>query len=99
MSASQIVTALSKTVAAAVGKPESYVCVSLATDKILSFGGSQDACAVAELISIGGFRDTAAISAAIMAVVEKELGVSPARFYIKFTPCSGSEMGWKGATF
>ena len=99
VSASQIVAALSKTVASAVGKPESYVLVSLKTDTPMSFGGSEEPCAFAELISIGTFRDTAAISAAIMATVEKELGVSSSRFYIKFTACSGSEMGWQGATF
>lgn len=99
VSASQIVEALSSTVAKAVGKPESYVMVSLTTDKPMSFGGSEEPCAYAELISIGSFKDTAAISGAIMSVVEHHLGVSPSRFYIKFSAISGSDMGWRGATF
>ena len=100
MSASQIVADLSKAVAKAVGKPESYVLVSLTTDRPMSFGGSEEPCAYAELLSIGGFRGkNAEISAALMAVVEKALGVSSSRFYIKFTACEGSEFGWQGATF
>ena len=53
VSASQIVADLSKAVAKATGKPESYVLVSLTTDKPMMFGGTEEPCAFGELISIG----------------------------------------------
>ena len=65
-----------------------------------SYGGSEEPCAYAEIVSIGGFRGkNADISAAVMSLVEKELGVSPARFYINFVGVEGANFGWKGATF
>jgi len=65
-----------------------------------SFGGSEEPCAYGELVSIGGFGGkNKAISAAIMSLVEKDLGVSPARFYLNFVAVQGSDFGWKGSTF
>lgn len=65
-----------------------------------SFGGIEEPCAWAELVSVGGFRGkNAAISSALMAAVEKALGISPSRFYIKFAAVEGSEIGWQGSTF
>lgn len=65
-----------------------------------SFGGSEEPCAFGELISIGGFRGkNKEISAAIMTVIEKHLGVDPARFYINFVGVEGSNFGWQKTTF
>lgn len=100
MSASSIITELSKVVAAALGKPESYVLVSLTTDKTMCFAGTEDPCAWAEIVSVGGYRGrTREISAAIMPAIESALGVSQARCYLKFTAVDGSDMGWQGSTF
>ena len=54
VSASAIVSDLSKAVAKATGKPEAYVMISLTTDKPMSYGGTEEPCAYGELISIGG---------------------------------------------
>eukprot|EP00803_Ostreobium_quekettii_P004281 evm.model.scf_858.5 EVM.evm.TU.scf_858.5 scf_858:27314-28379(-) len=51
--ASDIIKALSGAVASSTGKPESYVLVSLTTDKPMCFGGTEEPAAYAELISIG----------------------------------------------
>eukprot|EP00887_Chlorella_sp_A99_P000108 scaffold16.g108.t1 len=85
VSSSQIIADLSKTVAKATGKPESYVMISLSTDKPMSYGGTEEPCAYGELISIGsiGGEKNKQISAALAEVVQRHLGVPPSRFYIK----------------
>ena len=50
---SDALQALSKAVADAVGKPEQWVMVSLATDRPMCYSGSELPCAYGELISIG----------------------------------------------
>jgi len=67
---------------------------------LISFGGTEEPCAYGELISIGGFGGkTKAISAVIMDVVEKHLGVQKNRFYINFQGVEGANFGWQGSTF
>ncbi len=100
MKSSEIIAELSKTIAAATKKPESYVLISLDTDRSMSFGGTEEPCCFGEITSIGGFGGrNAEISGMVMAVVEKHLGVSSSRFYLKFNAPAGSEIGWQGATF
>ena len=93
------VAALSSKVAVALAKPERYVMVALATDQVMSFGGSAEPCAYAELISVGEFRDTRKLSADLMPALAEGLGVDPARLYLKFTAVEGANFGWNGATF
>lgn len=101
VSASQIVADLSKAVAAATGKPEAYVMVSLTTDKQMMFGGTEEPCAYGELISIGaiGGEKNKKISAALAEVVQRQLGIPPSRFYIKFYDVARTDFGWNGSTF
>lgn len=75
--------------------------VSVTTDKPMLFGGSGEPCAFGELISIGGIggEKNKAISAALMAVVERHCGVPPSRFYLKFFDVARSDFGWNGSTF
>jgi phenylpyruvate tautomerase len=97
---SEIIAELSKTIALCTKKPESYVLIRLGTDQQMSFAGTEEPCCLGELISIGGYGGrNAEISAMVMAIVEKHLGISSARFYLKFTAPEGHEIGWKGATF
>lgn len=66
----------------------------------MSFGGTEEPCCYGELTSIGGYGGrNAEISEMIMSVVEKHLGVSSSRFYLKFCAPTGPEIGWKGSTF
>lgn len=100
LNASSIISELSKVVAKASGKPESYVLISLTTDKPMCFAGTEDPCAWADIVSVGGFNGrTREMSAAIMPAIESALGVSQARCYLKFTSVDGSDLGWKGSTF
>lgn len=101
VSASQIIADLSKAVASAVGKPESYVLVSLDTGKPMMFGGTEEPCAYGELISIGsiGGEKNKKISAALAEVVQRHLGVPSNRLYIKFYDVARTDFGWSGSTF
>ena len=93
------VAALSSKVAIALAKPERYVMVALATDRAMSFGGSAEPCAYAELVSVGGFRDTRKLSADLTPALAEGLGVAPERLYLKFTAVAGADFGWNGSTF
>jgi len=97
---SDLLKALSKTVAESVGRPEQVVMISLTTDKPMLYGGTDAPCAYGELISIGGIGGdkNKVISAAISTVLNTKLGVSPSRFYLKFVDTPGSDLGWNGTT-
>lgn len=99
--ASDTIKALSKAVASSVGKPETYVMISLTTDKPMCFGGTEEPCAFGELFSIGaiGGEKNKTISKTISEVLSSKLGVSPGRFYLKFSDCARSDFGWNGSTF
>ena len=98
---SDTLKALSSAVAAATGKPESYVLVSLRTDAPLLFGGTEAPAAYGELLSIGaiGGAKNKAISKAIADVVSAKLGVDANRFYLSFHDSAASDFGWNGSTF
>jgi len=90
----------SATVAAALGKPESYVMIKLADQQSMLFGGSDAALAFLELKSLGlSDTQTADISAQLCAFMHDELGIDSARIYIEFTAPERAMFGWKGGTF
>eukprot|EP00252_Welwitschia_mirabilis_P002396 TRINITY_DN1233_c0_g1_i1.p1 TRINITY_DN1233_c0_g1~~TRINITY_DN1233_c0_g1_i1.p1 ORF type:complete len:116 (-),score=13.44 TRINITY_DN1233_c0_g1_i1:157-504(-) len=98
---SDILKDASKTVAKIIGKPESYVMISLTGGVPISFGGTEEPAAFGELISIGGLGPSVngKLSAAISEILESKLSVSKSRFYIKFYDSQGSYIGFRGSTF
>jgi len=98
---SDILKDASKAVARILGKPESYVLISLRGGIPMSFGGTEEPAAYGELISIGGVGPATnkELSAAISEILETKLSVPPSRFYIKFFDVKRSDMGWNGSTF
>ncbi|CAK9192844.1 unnamed protein product [Sphagnum jensenii] len=98
---SGILKEASKAVANIIGKPESYVMISLRGGVPMSFGGSEDPTAYGELVSIGGLGPeiNKQLSAAIAEILQTKLSVPPARFYIKFYDVKRTDLGWNGATF
>eukprot|EP00270_Netrium_digitus_P009972 TRINITY_DN306_c0_g2_i12.p4 TRINITY_DN306_c0_g2~~TRINITY_DN306_c0_g2_i12.p4 ORF type:complete len:116 (+),score=21.39 TRINITY_DN306_c0_g2_i12:476-823(+) len=98
---SDILKDLSKIVARIIGKPESYVMVSVRMGVPIIFGGSEEPAAYGELISIGGLGpDTnKKLSSAISSIFESKLSIPPGRFYIKFYDVKRSDFGWNGSTF
>ena len=81
---SDALKALSAAVAAATGKPETYVLVTLRTGAPVLFGGTEAPAAYGELLSIGaiGGDKNKKISAALAGVLTAKLGVDASRFYL-----------------
>jgi len=92
---------LSRFVAEALRKPESYVMTSLVTDATMTFAGTTEPSCFVELKNIGTFtpEQTASLSSALCTRLEKSLGVPPARTYIEFTNAVGHLWGHDGETF
>jgi len=94
--------ALSKTIAKALGKPESYVQSIVEDGAAIAFAGKTDAPSAYVLVrGIGGFSPQVNKSAskAICATLEQEAGIEPGRVYINFEDIPASDWGWNGGTF
>ncbi|KAH9632702.1 hypothetical protein HF086_016901 [Spodoptera exigua] len=67
--------------AKALGKPEQYCVVSIIPDVQMSFGGSTEPCAIANLMSIGalGVEQNKKHAKVLFELVEQELGVKSDR--------------------
>lgn len=90
----------SRTVAEALGKPESYVMVELSTARPMMFAGSTEPLAYMELKSLGmPAHATAELSARLCGFIEQELGISQGRVYIEFSGPERHMWGWDGGTF
>ncbi|MDQ6969139.1 MAG: phenylpyruvate tautomerase MIF-related protein [Mariprofundus sp.] len=90
----------SSEVAAALGKPESYVLIELNDNKAMMFAGSDAPLAFLELKSLGLTNgQTADLSARLCAFIQSELGIDPARVYIEFVAPERTMFGWNGGTF
>jgi len=95
-----LLAAASRLLAKELGKPESYVMVSLNGGVPLLFAGTGEPAAYAELKSIGlPAGQTKSLSRAICGLLEQQLDIPPARVYIEFTDIKGSHWGWNGGTF
>jgi phenylpyruvate tautomerase len=95
-----LLTAASRLLAKELGKPESYVMVSLNSDVPMLFAGTGEPAAYAELKSIGlPAGSTKPLSRAICDLLEQRLDISSGRVYIEFTDIKGSHWGWNGGTF
>lgn len=95
-----LLTKASKTVASSLGKPESYVMVSLESAVPMSFAGSTAPLAYLEMKSIGlSDSQTAPTSRALCTLLEKSLNIPSDRVYIEFTNAPGKMWGYDGGTF
>lgn len=88
-------------VASALGKPKSYVVVNIQSDQNLSWGGTDDAAAVATLVSIGQInpdmnKNTTNV---ISTKLEDTLGVKSDRFYLCFNDYAPANIGYTKTTF
>jgi len=96
-----LLTELSRFIAEALRKPESYVMTHLVTDATMTFAGTPEPACFIELMSIGTFtpEQTASLSAALCSRIEKSIGVPKSRTYIEFTNSVGHLWGHDGETF
>jgi phenylpyruvate tautomerase len=94
------VSALSKSCAQAVGKPEEYVLALVQDRQSLIFAGSPEPAAFLELKSIGLQEPSLkALSAALCGFLESTLSIPSQRVYIEFTNAPGAWWGHNGSTF
>lgn len=87
-------------IAALLGKPESYVMVSIKPATPLTFAGTGDPAAFVCLKSIGLPKERCTtFSEKICGFIEQELGVPPDRVFIDFTDLDRSQFAWNAKTF
>jgi phenylpyruvate tautomerase PptA (4-oxalocrotonate tautomerase family) len=96
----QLLKKISVFVAELLGKPESYVMVSIQPGSPLIFGGSNDPAAFVRLKSIGLPVDRCPqLSQEICNLIEQEFGIPKDRIFIDFKDLERNLFGWNGKTF
>ena len=95
-----LLAALSKIVAAVIGKPEQYVMVVCGSSSLRMSGRDGDAAFV-DIRSIGGLTNAVnqKLSAQVCEALTNSLGIPPARVYLNFTDVAPGDWGWNGSTF
>ncbi|VAI91175.1 unnamed protein product [Triticum turgidum subsp. durum] len=90
--AADILRDCSRALARIIGKPESYVTVSIDGSVPTSFAGSEEPAAYGEIMSIGGLGPgvNGKLSAALADILEAKLSISASRFYVKFDDVQGT---------
>jgi phenylpyruvate tautomerase PptA (4-oxalocrotonate tautomerase family) len=95
-----LIERLSAFVAEMLGKPESYVMLSLEHNPDMLFAGSNEPLAYLELKSIGlPAGRTKEFSDQLCNLVRGELGIPVDRVYIEFADAERDFWGWNGKTF
>jgi phenylpyruvate tautomerase len=96
----EFLASASKAVAGGLGKPESYVAVSVSDGLSMLFGGSDAPCALACCYSLGSINqaNNKAVTAKITALLS-EFGIPSNRIYINFFDVPAQNIGYGGATF
>jgi len=97
----ELLKSLSKAVANSLGKPESYVAVTIVPDQLMLWGGNDKPCGSATLMSIGclGQEENKKHAAVLYPILEKELGIPGDRLYITFCNEKTENVGYTGTTF
>jgi len=91
---------LSAFIAELLGKPESYVMVTIKPGTPLIFAGSDEPAAFVRLKSIGLPKERCTeFSEKICDFVEQELEVPPNRVFIDFKDLERELFGWNSKTF
>jgi len=95
----------SSLVASELGKPESYVMISIEPPRPMLFAGTDEPTAYLELKSIGLMESkqpeskTKALSAALCQLISEKMNIPAERIYIEFADAQRSMWGWNGSTF
>jgi len=87
-------------IAVMLGKPESFVMVSISPGADLVFGGNNQPAAFVQLKSIGMPKDRCTdFSGKICGFINQELNIPKERIYIDFIDLNAKMFGWNGKTF
>ena len=97
---SDLISALSKIIADAMGKPEAYV-MAILSEAAISMAGKPGAAAFLDVRSIGSINKqvNGRISKEVAALLGNSLGIPGERIYISFNDVNGANWGWNGSTF
>lgn len=92
--------AASKAVAKCLGKPESYVAVSVQDGQDIIWGGSDSPCALCKVISLGSINleNNKALTKEVTHLLS-EFEVPANRIYVNFFDLERQNVGYNGATF
>ncbi|XP_041456406.1 macrophage migration inhibitory factor-like [Lytechinus pictus] len=84
----------------AIGKPEKYICIHVVPNQMMSFGGSTEPCAIANVTSIGklGVEENKVLTQVITTEMLK-IGVNADRMYVVFRDAARQDIGWNNTTF
>ena len=90
----------SRSLAAALGKPETYMMVAFEGGLAMRFAGDAAPAAFVDVRSIGLSGDrTGDLSRLLCELVQTHLGVATDRCYVNFTDIPRAMWGWDGRTF
>jgi len=97
--AQALCSSASSHVASLLGKPESYVMISV-QNAAMSFAGEASPCAMLELKSLGlPEQQTTEFSASLCEFLASATGIASARIYIEFSSPERHRWGWDKRTF
>ena len=96
----EFMKAASKAVAGCLGKPESYVAVSVQDGQDIIWGGSEAPCALCKVISLGSINkeNNGALTKQVSELLA-EFDVPANRIYVNFFDLERQNVGYNGATF
>ena len=90
----------SKLVAEILGKPESYVMVTIQDSTQMMFAGDSQPLAYLQLKSFGlPESSTTEFSSVLCNLINRELGIASERIYIEFSSPDRHMWGWNNKTF
>ena len=90
----------SRSLAAALGKPETYMMIVFEGGHAMRFAGNAAPAAFLDLRSIGLPADrTGELSRLLCDLVQAHLGVATERCYVNFADIERAMWGWDGHTF
>lgn len=95
-----MMASMSSFLASVLGKPESYVMVTVQESPVMMAGELGDAVFV-DVRNIGGFNaeSTSRLTQGICKRIKEHIGTAPRRVYVNFTDVRASLWGWDGHTF
>lgn len=99
--AQQVLSALSKWVAEALGKPERFVATCLTTGAAMTFAGSAEPTCLVELANVGRLEPelTERMSRELCRRIGQELSVPVDRIYVRFSEIERHLWGHSAGTF